>query len=409
MAPASIVSAADTLGSAESIGSHETDEFAAGSGLGGALRLLASVIEVPGGVSIKGGRPSQAGVQIGASTLTDPVLGLVHFTLPDDAIDSVAVLPNPYAVEYGRFSSGLVVIQTRRGGDAWHVRLNNLTRRSAASGTRISTTSTASPASAPHFELGGPLVKDRLFLEQTAQYRYSSDDVPSRPEDELRTTQWFSSFTRVDANLSPRHSLVGTGGFFPSVTTMATLGTFTPPDATVDMHERVTLGTVTERALWSDALVSETTVQVHGYRRVVQPQGTAPMQLLPETTLGNFFNTQHRIADDVSVDSDRVGIGEGTHRAAPVQGRPRPAAQQLRRHQRQPAGADRAIERHARAPARLRPGRRRRCCAGPTSRSSPRTACSRTRAGTSSSAPGSIATASSAAGTSRRGSARRCC
>ena len=35
-------------------------------------------------------------------------------------------MPNPYAVEYGRFSSGLVVIQTRRGGDAWHVRLNNL-------------------------------------------------------------------------------------------------------------------------------------------------------------------------------------------------------------------------------------------------------------------------------------------
>ena len=32
------------------------------------------------------------------------------------------------------------------------------------------------------------------------------------------STHWFSSFTRVDANLSPRHSLVGTGGFFPSVT-----------------------------------------------------------------------------------------------------------------------------------------------------------------------------------------------
>jgi hypothetical protein len=94
MAPTSIVSAADTLGSSESINSHETDEFANGSGLGGALRLLASVIEVPGGLSIKGGRPTQAGVQIGASTLTDPVLGLVHFTLPDDAIDSVAVMPN---------------------------------------------------------------------------------------------------------------------------------------------------------------------------------------------------------------------------------------------------------------------------------------------------------------------------
>ena len=76
-----------------------------------ALRLLASVIEVPGGVSIKGGRPTQAGVQIGASTLTDPVLARpLHAA--DDAIDSVAVMPNP-CCRYGRFSSGLVLIQTR--------------------------------------------------------------------------------------------------------------------------------------------------------------------------------------------------------------------------------------------------------------------------------------------------------
>ena len=294
MAPASIVSAADTLGGSESINSRETDEFANGSGLGGALRLLASVIEVPGGLSIKGGRPTQAGVQIGASTLTDPVLGLVHFTLPDDAIDSVAVMPNPYAVEYGRFSSGLVVIQTRRGGDAWHIRLNNLSPTFRSKRHQDLYNINGIAGFGPNFELGGPIVKDRVFLEQTAQYRYSSDDVPSRPEEERRTTHWISSYTRADVNLTSKHSVVASGGFFPSITTLASLGTFTPPDATVDVHERVLLGTVTERALWSDALLSESTVQVRGYRASVKPQGTAPMQLYPETTLGNFFNTQYR-------------------------------------------------------------------------------------------------------------------
>ena len=294
MAPASIVSAADTLGSSDSINSRETDEFANGSGLGGALRLLASVIEVPGGVSIKGGRPTQAGVQIGASTLTDPVLGLVHFTLPDDAIDSVAVMPNPYAVEFGRFSSGLVVIQTRRGSDLWHVRLNNLSPTFRSKRHQDLYNINGIAGFGPNFELGGPLVKSKIFLEQTAQYRFSSDDVPSRPEEERRTTHWISSFTRVDANLTPKHSLVATGGFFPSITTLASLGTFTPPEATVDVRERVVLGTATERALWNDALVSESTVQVRGYQASVQPQGTAPMQLRPEMTIGNFFNTQYR-------------------------------------------------------------------------------------------------------------------
>ena len=293
-APASIVSSADTLGSSETIGNRETDELASGSGLGGALRLLASVIEVPGGLSIKGGRPTQAGVQIGASTLTDPVLGLVHFTLPDDAIDSVAVMPNPYAVEYGRFSSGLVVIQTRRGGDAWHTRLNNLSPSLRSKRHQDLYNVNGIAGFAPNFALGGPIVPNRVFLEQTAQYRFSSDDVPSRPEDERRVTHWISSYTRVDANLTPKHSLVATAGYFPSITTLASLGTFTPPDATVDVRERVILGTVTERALWSDRLVSESTVQVRGYQASVQPQGTAPMELFPETTLGNSFNTQFR-------------------------------------------------------------------------------------------------------------------
>jgi hypothetical protein len=311
VAPTSIISASDTLGSSDFIGSKETDQLAAGTGLGGALRLLASVIEVPGGVSIKGGRPTQAGVQMGASTLADPVLGLVHLTLPDDAIDSVAVMANPYAVEYGRFSSGLVVIQTRRAGDEWRIRLNNLspTLRSKRHKDLYNVNGLAGIA--PNFEVGGPIVKDRLFLEQTAQYRYSSDDVPSRPEDERRTTHWLSSFSRVDVNLSPKHSLVGTGGFFPSVTTFATLGTFTPPDATVDVHERVNHATVTERALWSDKLVSESTVQIRSYRAEVTPQGTAPMQVYPDTTLGNFFNTQTRTPGTFQVIQTLSGTAQG--------------------------------------------------------------------------------------------------
>ena len=149
-------------------------------------------------------------------------------------------------------------------------------------------------AFAPRLETGGPIVKDKLFLEQTAQFRYGTSDVPSRPEDELKTINWFSSFTRVDANMSPRHSLVATGGFFPSAATWATLGTFTPPEATVDIHSHVNHVGATERAIWSDTLFSETTVQIHESQNDVLPQGKLLMEVRPETTLGNFYNTQQR-------------------------------------------------------------------------------------------------------------------
>jgi hypothetical protein len=294
VAPATIVTSADTLGVSDHVDSAEAERLSPGGGLQGALRLLASVIEVPGGVAIKGARASQAGMQIGASTLAEPGTGLVHFALPDDAIDSVAVLPNPYAVEYGRFSSGLVVIQTRRAGDQWKVRLNNLDPTFRTRRHRELYTIKGIASFGPRLEIGGPLVKDRLFVEQTAQYRYSANDVPSRPENELQTTQWFSSFTRADANLSPRHSVVAMGGLSPRLSKMAALGTFVPPDSTVDLRERVNHGVVTERALWSDTLVGESTVQMHDYHVEVSPLGPAAMQLFPDTRAGNFYNEQRR-------------------------------------------------------------------------------------------------------------------
>ena len=39
----------------------------------------------------------------------------------------------------------------------------------------------------------------------------------------------------------------------------------------------------------------ETTVEAHRYRTNAEPQGLEPMQLLPETTNGNFYNQQHRV------------------------------------------------------------------------------------------------------------------
>jgi len=299
-----------TLASSDTIAGAELDQFSPGGGLQAALRLIASIIEVPGGVSIKGGRPSQSSVQLGPTSLVNPTTGLSQVALPDDAIDSVAVLPNPYAVEYGRFSSGLVVIQTRRAGDQWRMRINNIdpTFRTERGGSPVDVKGIG--VFAPRIEIGGPILKDRLFIEQTGQYRYTASDVASRPEDELRTEKYFSSFTRADANLSPRHSMVMTGGFFPRLAEQDTLGTFTPPDATVNVRAHDNQIGVTERALWTNSMFSETTLVAHDYQSDVSPQGSATMTLLPDTTAGNFYNQQHRSTGAVQVISTLSGSRE---------------------------------------------------------------------------------------------------
>ena len=292
VASSEVLTVGDTLAPDAAMASRELDQFVPGTGFQSAVRMFASVMATPSGVNIKGGRPNQAGVQLGAGTLVDPASAIAHVPLPDDAIDSVSVLPSPYGVEYGRFSSGLIVIETKRAGDQWRFRLNRVTpivrnKRGELFSFRIDDFR-------PRYATGGPVIKDRLFLEQTGQVRYNAADVPSRPENERRVSKSLSSFTRLDANLSPRHSLVATIGLFPGATSSANLGTFTPPDATVDLRAFAKQAAITERTRWTDETVSETTVHILQSRTDVVPRGTTPMELRPETTLGNFFNRQHR-------------------------------------------------------------------------------------------------------------------
>jgi carboxypeptidase family protein/TonB-dependent receptor-like protein len=289
---------AETLATSEQVAPAEAQLLVPGQGVQSALRLTTGVIQLPGGTSIDGGRPYQAGMQIGAATLIDPATNLARLSLPSDAIESVSVLPNPYEVEFGRFASGLVVIQTKRASDRWTTSVNNI--EPALRFKRFTVWDvTGITLWQPSIEVGGPLKRGRIFLEQTAQYRYQTTDIPSRPETELKRHHMVSSLTRVDSNLSSRHTLIVTGGFAPGTTKQATLGTFVPPDATVNISDDVAHGTIMERALLGKGTEIESTVEAHAYRTDVDGQGHVAMMLLPETTLGNFFNVQHRHSDAI--------------------------------------------------------------------------------------------------------------
>ncbi len=288
-----VVSTSDSLATTETVDSKETQLLAPGEGIQTAVRLTPGVIELSGGNSIDGARPNQTSQQIGAATLVDPATNLSRVTLPADGIDSVSVMSNPYEVEFGRFSSGLVMIQTRRAGDDWKVRVNNLEPNLRVKRYTVFDVNGV-VAWKPSVEFGGPIVKDRVFMEQTAQYYYQTTDINSRPENELRTTDWVSSLTRIDANLSERHALMFSAGFVPGSVSNATLGTFTPPAATADIDNHFSHAMVTERAQIAGGTFLESMLEFHTYDTSVLGKGPAEMQLLPGTTLGDFFNRQDR-------------------------------------------------------------------------------------------------------------------
>lgn len=258
-----------------------------------ALKLLAGVVDGPGGVSIKGGRSNQSGLQIGMAALTDSAMGAPLFRLPPDAIDSVEVLPNPYAVEFGRFSSGMTIVNTKRAGDVWRVDLSapDLSFRNVRDKPWAFT---GVETFGPRIGFGGPVIKGRLFLEQSAQARYEVAEVWSRPPDETRQSLWLSTFTRLDANLSERNTLIASFNFFPSRATDVTLSTFNGPDVTADQKDRLLTGSFAAHSTLSDSAVLESTLQFNGFHVDVKGHGLAPMELAPSGNSGNFFNQQRR-------------------------------------------------------------------------------------------------------------------
>ncbi|HXQ39330.1 MAG TPA: carboxypeptidase regulatory-like domain-containing protein, partial [Anaerolineales bacterium] len=69
-----------------------------------AIPLVPGVVRGPDGqLNLKGARASQSGFLVNSASVTDPVTGESAINLPLEAVQSVEVVANPYAAEYGQF------------------------------------------------------------------------------------------------------------------------------------------------------------------------------------------------------------------------------------------------------------------------------------------------------------------
>ena len=58
---------------------------------------------------------------VNSANVTDPVTGEFAVSLPIEAVQSVQVLTNPYAAEYGKFTGGVTAVETRSGTDKFNI------------------------------------------------------------------------------------------------------------------------------------------------------------------------------------------------------------------------------------------------------------------------------------------------
>ena len=95
------------------------------------LPLVPGIVRsAEGELNIDGSGEHRSALVVNQTDVTDPATGKFGQTIPVDSIESVNVLNTPFLAQYGRFTSGVVAVETRRGGEKWHAELNDPDRKS---------------------------------------------------------------------------------------------------------------------------------------------------------------------------------------------------------------------------------------------------------------------------------------
>jgi len=257
------------------------------------LPLIPGVVRGPDGlINMKGARSSQGGALINSANVTDPVTGNPAMTLPIDVVQSVTVVSNPYDPQYGRMTGAVSSVETATGKfDGFHITAQNLVARPRSRGGDI----VGIESWTPRIAVTGPIVKNRIAITQSFEYRFIRTPVSSLPplSRDLKF-EGVTSFTQVDVNLTSRQSLTATFSLYPQKLNYLGLNTFTPQASTPDLHQRGYMASLQHHdAIGSGALL----VSQFSYQRFdadVTANSSDPYELLVESTAGGFFDRQRR-------------------------------------------------------------------------------------------------------------------
>jgi Carboxypeptidase regulatory-like domain/TonB dependent receptor/TonB-dependent Receptor Plug Domain len=258
-----------------------------------ALPLVPGVVRGPDGLlNVKGARASQSGLTVNSANVTDPVTGEFAINLPIEAIQSVEVLTNPYAPEYGQFTGAVAVVQTRSGTDKFAFDAQSMFPRLRRRGGHF----VGIEAFTPRVTFSGPLIKSRLKFSQSFEYRFVSTSINSLPQLKRFTDlESFDSLSQLDWDIGKNDHLTATFSLFPQKLRYVGLNTFNPQEVTPNFKQRGFLFGINERRILNGKSVLESSFSVKQFDADVFPSsGGAPMNLAPDGNSGNFFNRQAR-------------------------------------------------------------------------------------------------------------------
>src|SRR5258706_8699268 len=141
----------------------------------------------------------------------------------------------------------------------------------------------------------GPILKDRIAVTQSFEYRFVRTPVNSLPPLARDTRlESFDSYTQLDFILNPKQTAAVSVAVYPQKLDYLGLSTFTPQPSTPDFHQRGEQINAQHHYVIGQAGLLNSQFSYKRFDADVTAQSNDPYRLLMETTEGGFFNRQAR-------------------------------------------------------------------------------------------------------------------
>ena len=262
------------------------------------LPLVPGVVRSPEGeIKISGQGEHRSALIVNSADVTDPATGQFGATVPVDSVETISVFKTPYLAQYGRFTAGVVSVETRRGGDKWDFEINDPLPEFRIWSGQLRGIREASP----RLVFNGPLIKDKLYFSEGVEYDLVKRPVRTLPFPVNETkNESVNSFTQLDYILSPTHTLTGTFHVAPRHMSFVGLEFFNPREVTPTLHAHDYTGTLIDRLTIGSNLL-ESTLAIKRFTGGVWGQGQLEMTLTPVGNSGNYFSEQDRRASRIEL------------------------------------------------------------------------------------------------------------
>jgi hypothetical protein len=243
-----------------------------------------------GQLRIFGGSENRSALIVNSADVTDPATGQFGMTVPIDSVQTINIFRTPFLAQYGRFTAGVVAVDTRRGGEKWKFELNDPFPEMRYLGGHLRGLREATP----RLTFNGPLIKNKLYFSQGIEYALAKRRTLalSFPNNET-INESVNSFSQFDYLASDRHNLTGTLHIAPRKTKFFNLDFFNRRPVTPNFSARDYTGTVIDRWTLGENVL-ESTIAIKRAGLDVWAQGRGEMTLTPTGNSGNYFNEQDR-------------------------------------------------------------------------------------------------------------------